>query len=295
MRNLRQYIFESNEVTTTSNKQRKKELERWLQHKEYKEYVKTLDVMLEDPKAKTLLVDGFGGELGDTKLDFSIKQIVVSNLIPTQSDVDLDKSIKHEMTKIHAAKNVLENPIRVNKPLVTFRQNYVIDGHHTWLSALTFNPSGKVLCFNYDGDISPIQMLKVVQGTIAAVKAEDNDNNGDLPSQKTYGSNLFDKSFDEKAIREYVEKTLNENVMNVYVDNIEDCYDFDTTVNWITDRLLDIKANNHPLEIAQKREDMPQTDKGGTRYDDNDSALPNSHGSALNKMKDDEFVKGAVK
>ena len=37
-------------------------------------------------------------------------------------------------------------------------------------------------------------MLKAVQGTIAAVKAEDNNNNGKLPSNKVNGPNFFDES-----------------------------------------------------------------------------------------------------
>ena len=95
---------------------------------------------------------------------------------------------------LNTSLNTNKNPIEINKPIVTFRQNYVIDGHHTWLQAITLNPNGKILAFNYDGDISPIQMLKAVQGTIAAVKAEDNNNNGKLPSNKVNGHNFFEEN-----------------------------------------------------------------------------------------------------
>ena len=97
MVNLSSFIFESREVSTTSNKQRKKELEKWLKHKKYKDYVDTLNKMIDDPKAKTLLEDGFGGELGDTKLTFNVKEIPVSQLMPTQLEIDLNKSIKHAL------------------------------------------------------------------------------------------------------------------------------------------------------------------------------------------------------
>ena len=154
MKNLNLYIFESREVSTTSNKQRRKELEKWLKHKKYDDYVDTLNKMLEDPKAKTLLEDGFGGELGDTKLTFSVKEIPVSQLMPTQSEIDLDKSLKHALTKKESFEKTFTDPIEINKPIVTFRQNYVIDGHHTWLQAIAINPKGKILSFNYDGDWS---------------------------------------------------------------------------------------------------------------------------------------------
>ena len=295
MKNLNLYVFESREISTTSNKQRRKELEKWLKHKKYDDYVDTLNKMLEDPKAKTLLEDGFGGELGDTKLVFSVKEIPVSQLMPTQSEIDLDKSLKHALTKKESFEKTFTNPIEIIKPIVTFRQNYVIDGHHTWLQAIAINPKGKILSFNYDGDISPIQMLKAVQGTIAAVKADDNNNNGKLPSNKVDGPNFFDKSFDEKKIKKYIEDTLDENLIDLYIERIDECMDYDTTVDWLVERLLDIKSNNYPFDSAPSRENMPQVFKGGTDKDDKKSAFPDKEGSAMNKLKDDKFMKSVTK
>ncbi len=295
MKNINSYIFESREIETNSNKQRRKELEKWLKHKNYDDYVDTLNKMLEDPKAKTLLEDGFGGELGDTKLTFSVKEIPVSQLMPTQSEIDLDKSLKHALTKKESFEKTFTNPIEINKPIVTFRQNYVIDGHHTWLQAIALNPKGKILAFNYDGDISPIQMLKAVQGTIASVKADNNNNSGKLPSNSVDGPNFFDKSFDEKKIRKYIKDTLNENLIDLYIDKIKECMNYDTTVDWLTERLLDIKSNNYPFDSAPGRENMPQLFKGGTDEADKKTSLPNKEGSAMNKLKDNKFMKSAVK
>lgn len=295
MKNLNLYIFESREILTTSNKQRRKELEKWLKHKKYDDYVDTLNKMLEDPKAKTLLEDGFGGELGDTKLTFSAKEIPVSQLMPTQSEIDLDKSLKHALINKESFKKTFTDPIEINKPIVTFRQNYVIDGHHTWLQAIAINPKGKILSFNYDGDISPIQMLKAVQGTIAAVKADDNNNNGKLPSSKVDGPNFFDDSFDEKKIRKYLEDTFDESLTNIYCKYLDNCKNKKDIIDYLTERLLDIKSNNYPFESAPSRENMPQVFKGGTDEDDKSSALPDKEGSAMNKLKDDKFMKSAIK
>lgn len=295
MKNLNLYIFESREISTTSNKQRRKELEKWLKHKRYDDYVDTLNKMLEDPKAKTLLEDGFGGELGDTKLTFSAKEIPVSQLMPTQSEIDLNKSLKHALINKESFKKTFTDPIEINKPIVTFRQNYVIDGHHTWLQAIAINPKGKILSFNYDGDISPIQMLKAVQGTIAAVKADDNNNNGKLPSSKVDGPNFFDDSFDEKKIRKYLEDTFDESLTNIYCKYLDNCKNKKDIIDYLTERLLDIKSNNYPFESAPSRENMPQVFKGGTDEDDKSSALPDKEGSAMNKLKDDKFMKSAIK
>lgn len=295
MKNLNLYIFESREISTTSNKQRRKELEKWLKHKKYDDYVDTLNKMLEDPKAKTLLEDGFGGELGDTKLTFSAKEIPVSQLMPTQSEIDLDKSLKHALINKESFKKTFTDPIEINKPIVTFRQNYVIDGHHTWLQAIAINPKGKILSFNYDGDISPIQMLKAVQGTIAAVKADDNNNNGKLPSSKVDGPNFFDDSFDEKKIRKYLEENFDESLTNIYCKYLDNCKNKKDIIDYLTERLLDIKSNNYPFESAPSRENMPQVFKGGTDEDDKSSALPEKEGSAMNKLKDNKFMKSAIK
>lgn len=292
MINLKEFIFESKEISTKSNKERKKELEKWLKHKKYNDYVETLNKMLEDPKAKALLEDGFGGELGDTKLTFSIKKIPCSQLMPTQKDIDLNLSLKHALQDSKSLYDTFKDPIEINKPIVTFRENYVIDGHHTWLQAIALNPKGKILSFNYDGDISPIQMLKAVQGTIAAVRSNDDEK---LPSNKIKGENFFDDSFDKDKIKKYIEENLNEDILGDYIELIDDCYDFDSTVDWLTERLLDIKSNNYPFEGAPPREDMPQVFKGGTDKNDKNSALPNKEGSAMNKLKDDKFMKSITK
>lgn len=294
MLSLSNYIFESREISTTSNKQRRKELEKWLKNKNYEDYVTTLNKMIDDPKAKTLLEDGFGGELGDTKLTFNVKEIPVSQLMPTQSEIDLDKSLKHALIKKESFEKTFTNPIEINKPIITFRENYIIDGHHTWLQAITLNPNGKILSFNYDGNISVIQMLKAVQGTIAAVKAKDNKNNGKLPSNKSIGINIYDDNFDENKIKKYLEDTLDENLLDNFIELIDDCYDWDSTIEWLTDRLLDIKANNYPESFAQKRENMPQVYKGGTDQNDKNTAMPDKKGSALNKLKDGKFIKSVM-
>ena len=295
MISLNSYIFESREVSTTSNKQRRKELEKWLKHKNYEDYVETLNKMLEDPKSAALLEDGFGGILGDTKLKFSVQKITVSQLMPTQKEIDLDKSLKHALVKEESFKKTFSNPIEINKPIVTFRKNYIIDGHHTWLQAIALNPNGKILAFNYDGDISPIQMLKTVQGTIAAVKADDNNNNGKLPSNKVEGPNFFSDKFDRKKIRKYLEDTFNDDLINIYCEYIKECKDKNDIMKYLEERLLDIKANNYPFESAPSRDDMPQVFKGGTDIDDKSSALPDKKGSAMNKLKNDKFMKSVTK
>ena len=138
-------------------------------------------------------------------------------------------------------------------------------------------------------------MLKAVQGTIAAVKAEDNDNNGSLPSNKVIGPNFFDDDFDKEKIENYIVDNLNESLIDEFHKHIKEITDKRTLVEWLTNSLLNIKANNYPFESAPSREKMPQAFKGGTDENDKKSSLPDKEGSAMNKLRDDKFMKSAVK
>lgn len=285
MINLKEYIFE-NARTTDSNTKRKQELENWLRNKNYPDYVKTLNKMLDDPKAKTLLQDGFGGELGNMKLKFSVKNISAKSLRPTQSEIDISKSVKHGLTKTQGVTKCFDKEIIINNmPLITFRGNYVIDGHHRWAQVAAFNPNGKMVCFDYDGDISPIQMLKAVQGAIAAVMADNNGNNEKIPSGKTQDKNVFDMS--EKHIRNYIED-------NITVEVEDTLSKYNVTIDNLVENILSMQHNNYPESNMPSRGEMPQTDKAGTNRDDKSSSFPDKNGSALNKLKTGKIDKDAI-
>ena len=123
----------------------------------------------------------------------------------------------------------------------------------------------------------------------------NNNNNGKLPSNKVEGPNFFSDKFDRKKIRKYLEDTFNDDLINIYCEYIKECKDKNDIMKYLEERLLDIKANNYPFESAPSRDDMPQVFKGGTDVDDKSSALPDKEGSAMNKLKDDKFMKSAIK
>ena len=161
--------------------------------------------MLKDPKAKVLLEDGFGGELGDIEFTFQPRLIRAASLIPTQAEIDVEKSLKHPLTKPDNIRNDFQNKIVVNgTPIVTFRGNYVIDGHHRWSEVAMLNPDGKMLCFDYNADISPVQMLKAVQGAIASVLAK-RDKDGELPQSKVDSQNIYDSKWSPTKIRKWID------------------------------------------------------------------------------------------
>lgn len=291
---LQEYILE-NKRETTSNKQRREELEKWLKGKNYPDYVKTLNKMLDDPKAKTLLEDGFGGDLGDTKFTFSVKLIKPLMLRPTQNEIDVDKSIKHALTSAENMKNDFSKEIVIaGMPLVTFRGNYVIDGHHRWSEGAMINPEGRMVCFDYDADISPIQMLKAVQGNIAAALAK-RDKDPEIPSGKTAGPNLFSKEWDKEKIEEYVDSKLTDAAADEYMKHDRDRKSKDEVKDILCENIWNLKINNYPEDNAPSRGEMPQTDKAGKERGSKPSSYPDKEGSALNRMRNGKFDSTAVK
>lgn len=283
---------------TSSNKERLELLQKILKNKKYSEYIDTLNKMLDDPKAKILLKDGFGGELGNMQFTFKKRNIPVRKLRPTQSEIDITKSVDFPLEHPENIDNFYKNAdaCEIIMPLITFRGNYIIDGHHRWSQVFAFNPDAKMVCFDYDADISPIQMLKATQGAIAAVKAENGD--GKIPVNTVDGENVFDEKLDSNAIKEHIKKTAVDGVVDTFKKYKKELTDIDKVSDFVTDNLMSLKANNYPETIkgesAPNRGLMPQTDKGGTDSGNKKTALPSKHGSALNKLKDGKFVQSIL-
>lgn len=279
MKSVFEYIVESQ--ITSSNKERLEQLRKLLKGKKYEDYVDTLSDMLEDPKSKTLLDEGFGTEFGDLKFKFSVKMISAKDLFPSQNEIDIDKTIGAAFKNpTNVTKNYTIPIVIANMPLVTFNSKYVIDGHHRWSEVCVINPKGKMLCFDYSANITIEQMLKAVQGTIAAVMAKKGE---PLPKQHVKpGNNIFEMS--KNAIEKYVQE--NENI-----ETYESLVQFNDTIKnaeqakqFIIDNLLEMKQDKKPPKNAPERGYMPQTSKGGSDTKDKQTAFPDKTGSALHNL-----------
>lgn len=289
MINLSKYLLEARSKQDAENI---KILNKFLRGKNYDDYVEIIDTMLKDPKTRKLLIDGFGGKYGNIRFKYSVEEIVAKTLIPTQSELDLDKSIKYAVQIPDVCKNAFEEPVIVNgKPIITFNKKYIIDGHHSWFQIVGMNPNAKMMCFNFNGKLEPIEMLKAVQGVIAAVKAENDDRENKLKHSVIGHYNVFEMT--KQEIYDYVKKTISKECRPVLCEYLRVAND-ENVAKVISDNYRAAMKNNKPISGAPSRKNMPQVWDGGTREDDEESAEPRETGSAMNKLKNKKVIKTVV-
>lgn len=218
----------------------------------YDKYIWKLNELIKDPKIKFLLEESYGGYLSDDVLNFKVTDIPVKRLVPCQNEIDIDKSLKYGIDKPESLGIYFKSPIVINLPLITYNENFIIDGHHRWSQCYCLNPDTKMTCWNYNGDISAMQMLKIMQASIAS-------SIGEIPVSKVDGINLLTSSIDD--IKNYISNKAGDKFYSEY-SKLAKCDDTkDEVLNIIGANCLDMQVNNGPIKDAPSRNLMPQTDK----------------------------------
>lgn len=230
-------------LSTTSNAQRRKELEKWFEDIKYGDYPNTLHKMLEDPKVKALLDDGYSHLWDDTALDFTVQKVPSCTLVPTRPTLDLNQSLLPALADPQKFEQLFIEPIVIDKPIITFRRNYIVDGHHSWIQAIALNPEKYVTILDYNSrELSSTVFFRAIH------KAEEaeGDNGGKQTSETEEKFNLYNKQFEEKDIKEYIKRNITKETVDCFVAHIAGCTDRRTTIDWIVKNLLRIKYNNEP-------------------------------------------------
>lgn len=235
--------IEFGSLSTTSNAQRKEELEKWFEDIKYGDYPITLHKILEDPKVKALLDDRYSHLWGNTALDFTVQKVPSCTLVPTKPILDLNQSLLPALADPHKFEQLFIEPIVIDKPIITFRRNYIVDGHHSWIQAIALNPENYVTILDYDSrELSSIEFFRAIH---KAVEAEG-DNDGKQTSETEEVFNLYNKEFTEKEIKDYIKRNITKETVDCFVTHIADCTNRRTTIDWIVKNLLRIKYNNEP-------------------------------------------------
>ena len=130
--------------------------------------------------------DLFDGENGEQYKASNHVAVKITDLYPTQSEIDIENSAKW-VTKDWGAKGVADMfkkeafgksfPV----PVLVYKadgKNWIIDGHHRWSQVGLINRDASLDCLVVEGPESVQDFLKITQGTIASVLASDNGNSG---------------------------------------------------------------------------------------------------------------------
>ena len=235
-----------------------------IQKLSYPQAIKYMDSIVKDPKLRFLLSLGFGGPLADTELTSKELDIAVQELMPTQNEIDLDKSLQWILNGKQDLRKFFKPSVTVVAPVVTFKSTFVIDGHHRWSQAFVCNPNVKVKAIDFTGKLSPMQMLKAVQATIGS-------NLGKIPVSTVDGKSLYKVSEDQLV--DYVDRYLSEKAEKQYIELVEGVTNRDDVIYYLVQNAMKLKANNTPIIGAPKRNIMPQCDQDPEVFEDLDEGV----------------------
>lgn len=232
---LKKFLYEK--VTTQEEKLKS------ILNKDYQTFVKELNNNIDDPKFQDVLYN-FSKE---NPVKFNSKIIPVTKLIPTQNEIDLEKTIKWWVKYPNTLNTILNSKVYNpgNSAIVTSKSKYIIDGHHRWSEAFIVNPDIKMRCLDIDNIEDPIKSLKAVQIGIA------NDIK-QLPISNVNGINLLDVN--ENTFKKYIENNITSECINVFIDNGIDNY-----LDYLWFNVTKMRNSNTPISGASKRDYMPQT------------------------------------
>jgi len=119
---------------------------------------------LSNDKAKEWLTNGLqpkDGEWKDDKIKASLGKETVSRLKPIQKQIYTDKSIMATVQNgVSNTKSFLSN----HSTFIISSDNYIIDGHHRYLSGLLIDPNLKVNVLRIDAPISKLLPLSIAYG-----------------------------------------------------------------------------------------------------------------------------------
>lgn len=157
------------------------------------QFVKQLDQIVKDPKLSHFLLGGHkDGNPRDEIVAVKKASFAASALFPTQSEIDLSKSVKWPLSNPSKAVNILAGAAgTLGSPLVTANGKYVIDGHHRWSQVACLNPAATIDCIDITVGGGPEMILKMVHAVIAGVMKS-------VPSAEVKpGMNIYSMTFQQ--------------------------------------------------------------------------------------------------
>lgn len=234
-----------------------------------------------DPRVRALLNSGRkDGSPDDEAASVSERGAALGELVPTQVEIELTKSIAFPLAKFDAMKKMISGGVqRVGPPnndTIVISGNLIVDGHHRWSSLFSVaGPEAQIAAIDIslpEKDASSV--LSIVQTAIAATLTTGEP----VPKAKAGGMNILGKGKDELSSLiksavgqsgeageilsdDYVQKCLaDKGVMKHF--GIKEGSDVAAARDAIIEKVSDnLSKMNQPAEGSPPRVDMPQLDK----------------------------------
>jgi hypothetical protein len=247
--------FFKREFKTGGRVEATKKVRELLGSENYEKFVKELNKLADDPKVMTVLSSGlFDGKKKDEAFGMKVKDIPAKNLVPTQNEIDVDKSLSLSLSAKFpdTLERMLDGTsVEVVAPVVVLNDKYILDGHHRWSQIYALNKDANVKVLSFYGDIEPIEMLKVLQIAIATELAE-------VPTSVVKGRNLM--TISEKELERAVKANLSDKAIKMMRDyNKIDRFDKNLAVDYVMDNIRSMRKTSKPIKDAPSRAVMPQT------------------------------------
>lgn len=233
----------------------------------YVAFVSALKSNASDPKVQAFIKAGkLDKDENDDKFSFNNANLPVSGLTPTQNEIDVDKSLGWPLKKAETFLNYVKGSgqtFTLGSPIVTYKGQYIIDGHHRWSQLYACNKNASIAAIDISVEgLEPLDVLKAVQAAIAI-------QTGDVPVQSVEGTNLL--KVDESGLQSWLTSKMSpqfleackgdESAMSIMKEASKDAEDPAKLVSdfiWIN--VQDMQAKSQPVPGAPKRDFMPQTD-----------------------------------
>jgi len=227
----------------------------------YPEFVAKLGQNINDPKfvAAIKLLSSL------RKIEYKSLEIPVTNLIPTQNEIDLSKSLSYPLTDPFTAELYLNGKIVAvagNKIITSNNGKYIIDGHHRWSQLYCINPNAMIVALDLSDVKDPFQALEYTQLGIAG-------NTGMVPTAVVKGVNMLTAS--KQEIYDFIANTIKSSVVDVFIKKgivkmtlggptPTPTYVLNQIQEYIWNNVALMQARNKPIKGAPSRALMPQTD-----------------------------------
>ena len=245
----------------------------------YTAFMSALASNANDPKVQAFIAAGkLDKDENDDKFSFNETELAVAGLVPTQNEIDVDKSLAWPLKKASTFLDYVKGAgktFTLGGPIVTYAGKYVIDGHHRWSQLYACNKNAKISAVDITVEgLEPLDVLKAVQAAIAIQTKS-------VPTQSVQGLNLL--KIDKGGLASWMDSFnaspaffanvgADEEAMNIMMsvagdvseaaDVSEEDYEKAKKLveNFIWANVQDMQSQSQPVAGAPKRDLMPQTD-----------------------------------